>query len=65
MANVASTNSPMASASQRLNCAICRSSGVVLACTWANSVLMRPSSLFVPVATTVPKAVPAATSVPE
>ena len=39
--------------------------GVVLACTWANSVLMRPSSLFVPVATTVPKAVPAATSVPE
>ncbi|GAO23679.1 unintegrated signal peptide [Alicycliphilus sp. B1] len=65
MTKVTATNSRMAAASQRLNRAIWRRSGVVPGSACASSAPMRPSSVRVPVAATAPTAVPAATSVPE
>ncbi|MCY1305975.1 hypothetical protein D9M70_558070 [compost metagenome] len=64
-AKVPTANSRMNSASQRLNPAICRSSGVDSALTCCSMAPMRPSSVAAPVATTRPSAWPLLTRVPE
>ncbi len=62
---VARARTRMITASQRLNCSICRSSGVDSACTCCSMAPMRPSSVSAPVATTSPLAWPLLTRVPE
>ena len=62
---VANARIRMITASQRLNCSICRSSGVDNACTCCSIAPIRPSSVLAPVATTTPLACPLLTRVPE